>query len=411
MGVKLNNQVISLTSPFTRSLDEVLKSDGAFFLTKWSRQLSSDSEVQLQFYFNRERRRDELVPKVIENNYDIDFQHRFLLNPQHEITWGLEQRFTETSLTGSLGLTLNPGNRLHNRTGFFIQDRVVLVPEKLMLTLGSKIEVNSFTGFEIQPGARLAWTPNDRHTVWGAISRSVRTPSRGEDSTRINVSASAGPVLISQFGSQDFESEVLTAFEFGYRIKPRGNLSFDIATFYNLYDNLLTRETGTPTGETIPAPAHTLIPVTAANMGKGETYGVEISSNWNILSWWRMSGSFTWFEMNLSRIAPSNDNGFESLAGNDPEFQWQLHSHLDLPHHFEFDTYFYYVDSLDSFNVDEYTRLDLRLGWNPIKNLELSIIGQNLLDPEHPEFITETLSTGTTTLPERSIFGKVLWKF
>jgi iron complex outermembrane receptor protein len=124
-----------------------------------------------------------------------------------------------------------------------------------------------------------------------------------------------------------------------------------------------------------------------------------------------MTGSFTWFQMDLSRDAGSNDNGFESGAGNDPEFQWQLHSHWDLPHHFEFDSFFYYVDSVDSLNVQEYTRLDLRLGWNPIKNLELSIIGQNLLDPDHPEFATETLATGTATNPERSIFGKALWKF
>lgn len=151
-GGKIKKQVVSLTAPFTRNLNDSVKKDGAFFLTRWNRKVSSDSDIQLQFYFNREHRRGETAPKILEKTYDIDFQHRFAFNPQHEITWGLEQRFVEDSLRGNLGVSYDPLNRLHHRSGFFIQDKVTLVPEKWMLTLGSKMEVNSYYGFEIQPG-------------------------------------------------------------------------------------------------------------------------------------------------------------------------------------------------------------------------------------------------------------------
>jgi iron complex outermembrane receptor protein len=347
----------------------------------------------------------------LENTYDIDFQHQFRLNKRNEIIWGLEQRLVEDSLIGSLGTSFNQLNRLHHRSGAFIQDKITLIPDHLHVTLGSKFEVNSFTGFEIQPSARASWVLNNRHAFWAAISRAVRTPSRAEDSVRNNISASPGPVLVSQFGTLDLESEELTAFEIGHRFQPKENFSLDIAAFFNNYDNLVSQETGTAFLETSPVPSHTTVPITAANLGSGDTYGVEISAKWIPFDWWRLDGSVSWFEMDLSRDSGSNDTTINNLAGNDPEFQGQLHSYWNLLHNIEFDAALFFVDALEGLNVPSYTRFDLRLGWKPVESLELSIVGQNLLDPEHPEFATETLSTGTVSQPQRSVYGKATWKF
>jgi iron complex outermembrane receptor protein len=58
--------------------------------------------------------------------------------------------------------------------------------------------------------------------------------------------------------------------------------------------------------------------------------------------------------------------------------------------------------------VPSYVSLDLRLGWHPTPNWEFAIVGQNLLDKRHPEF----LAAGAvgTEIP-RSVYGKVTWKF
>ena len=123
---------------------------------------------------------------------------------------------------------------------------------RLHLTLGSKLEHNDITGFEWEPSGRLAWTPTEKQTVWAAVSRAVRTPSDLEQDILENRSASTAaaesppPVLVSVFGNPNLESEVLTAYELGYRVKPIERLSFDVAAFYNVYDQLISTVQGDP---------------------------------------------------------------------------------------------------------------------------------------------------------------------
>ncbi len=408
---RIRNQVTSLTAPFASSFNTTAEVDGAHFLAKWKRQLSANSDFALQIYYNRERRKSLFIPQLLEDTYDIDFQHRYKLNDSNNIIWGLGQRFVYDSLKSNFGFSFSPESRLNHRSSFFVQDEITLLPNLVRLTLGSKFEANSYTGFEFQPSARILWTPNESNTIWAAVSRAVRTPSRAEDSARINVTASAGPVLVTQFGANDFDSEDLLAVELGYRVQPKKNLYFDLATFAHFYENILTQEKRTPFAEATPAPAHTVVPIVLDNLGSGEIFGIELFANWNPLKWWTLKGGLTWMVNDFHLNAASTDGSLITSEDNDPSIQWQLHSHMDLPHKFELDTALYYVDDLENLNVPEYTRLDVRVGWHATDELELSLVGQNLTDPKHPEFGNSILSTGTTTQVERSVFGKITWKF
>jgi iron complex outermembrane recepter protein len=93
--------------------------------------------------------------------------------------------------------------------------------------------------------------------------------------------------------------------------------------------------------------------------------------------------------------------------GNDPENQFLIQSILDLPAHFQFDVVGRYVDTLENPHVPSYVSFDARLAWRWGDNLEISIVGQNLWDDQHPEF-----GAGATReeIP-RSVFGKVAWSF
>ncbi len=408
---RVRNQVKSLTAPFAASFNTTAEVDGAHFLTKWKRQLSANSDLALQVYYNRERRRSRFIPQLLEDTFDIDFQHHFKLNDRNKIFWGLGQRFVYDSLEGNLGFSFSPKYRLNHRSSLFVQDEITIVPDQVRLTLGSKFEENSYTGFEIQPSARILWTPNENHSIWAAVSRAVRTPSRTEDTGRINVTASAGPVLLTKFGSNDYGSEELLALELGYRGQLRKDFYFDIATFAHVYENLLTQERQSPFVETTPAPAHTVVPFVVDNLGSGEIFGVELFANWKPINWWTLKGGLTFLAVDFHLNAASTDTALIQSEDNDPNVQWQLHSHMDLPHQLELDTALYYVDELENLNVPDYTRLDIRLGWHPTDEVELSLVGQNLTDPEHPEFGNSILSTGTATQVERSVYGKVTWKF
>ncbi|MBI5468977.1 MAG: TonB-dependent receptor [Deltaproteobacteria bacterium] len=407
----------TLTSPFQSTSSDDTYIAGGNLLARWRRAFSSTSDMALQFYYDR----TEFKFEDIEENrdtFDLDFQHRFALGGLHEILLGLGYRLTRDDIKSSFYLSLDPESRQDNLLSAFVQDEIELLKEKLVLTVGSKFEHNNYTGVEIQPSARLLWTPDPDHSVWTAVSRAVRTPSRAEDDIRINsrvvppgVFDPALPAILAVLGDRNYESEELIAFELGYRLRPLERLSLDLATFYNLYDNMRTLELGSASLETTPSPAHIVVPFTAANMMDGETYGVEVSADWQALDWWSVHLAYTYMEINLRLEGGSTDTtSEENVEGQSPHSQISLRSFMDLGKGLELDIWARYVDDLPDLNIESYTTLDARLSWKPRKDLEISVIGQNLLDKSHREFAPELINILATEV-ERSVYGKLTWRF
>jgi iron complex outermembrane receptor protein len=83
---------------------------------------------------------------------------------------------------------------------------------------------------------------------------------------------------------------------------------------------------------------------------------------------------------------------------------------MDIPGNIEFDWWLRYMDKLPNNDVDSYITLDVRLGWKPIENLEFAIVGQNLLDDQHPEFTSEFIKSLPAEI-ERGVYGKITWRF
>jgi len=414
-ATKTSNAVISLAPITTSDVTGEAQIRGGNFIARWKHRFSETSDMALQFFYNHDHRDSLLLRELLVDTYDLDFQHHFQLGDRHEILWGLGHRFIQDSFENSIGISYFPDSNLNYISNAFIQDKIALIENELYFTIGSKFSINNFTGFEFQPNARLAWTPNDKHTVWAAVSRAVRTPNRSEDAGRFNASAVTLPgptpaVAVIQ-GQLDFESEDLLAVELGYRVRPHERLFFDVAAFANFYDDLQSFEFETPVFNPIPAPGHFELPIVTRNRLSGETYGVELAATWDVADWWRLNSSFAWFEMDLKMDPASTDISVMDLEDVDPEFQWSLRSHMDLPSNWEFDQMLYYVDALKSQQVQSYFRLDLRLGWRPTKNVEVSIVGKNLLDNQRQEWGNDRLQTNDRNLVERSVFGKLVLKF
>ncbi len=374
---KTSDAVTSLAPPTASDISRAAHIRGANFIARWQHRFSESSDMALQFFFNRDHRESRVMKELLIDTYDLDFQHRFRLGDRHEMLWGLGHRFIHDSFENSIGISYFPDRSLNYISNLFVQDKIALIHDQLYLTLGSKFSVNNFTGFEFQPNARLAWTPNDRHTVWAAVSRAVRTPSRSGDSGRFNAAVVTLPgptpaVLVIQ-GQLNFESEDLLATELGYRVRPHDKLYFDVAAFANFYRDVHSFEVEAPFVN--PSPGFVEVPVVSRNRLDGETFGVELAATWDAADWWRLNGSFTWFQMDLRKDPISTDQNVVGFEGNDPEFQWNLRSHINLPANWEFDQMLYYVDALKSQEMKSYFRLDLRLGWRPTKNFEFSLVG------------------------------------
>ncbi len=410
-GQRVTVPDLSTTSLYSR-IDENIDLSGGNFLFRWNRTLNEESDFSLQFYYDRTER-SEFVIEEIRDTFDIDLHHRFHLPLNNEVLWGVKFRFTTDDIRGSDTLSISESSREDPFFSAFLQDEIILIPDKLYFTLGSKIEHNNYTGIEVQPSSRILYTPNAKNTVWGSISRAVRTPSRLEHTVRLAKVSIAPSTLFPGspatlgviIGDNNFDSEVLTAFEIGYRTQPTNHLSLDAAAFYNLYYDLQTFENGTPASPDFS------VPVSIRNKMNGSSYGIELAARWQALEWWNIKGSYSYMDLQLHTEGYSNDTITEDLFENDiPNHQFSVRSMMDLPGDLELDSWLRYVDSIPSVNVDSYITLDARLGWSPTEKIEISIVGRNLLEKRHREYGPSSIINTQVTGIERSVYASVTWR-
>lgn len=407
MQTRENVTTPRFTPPFSETVPMDSESYGGNLLGRWTRTFSDQSRFSLQAYFDSFRHGSGATDET-RDTADIQFEHRLPIGTWNDLVWGLGYRFTTDEFTQSELTQWTPASRDLQFYSAFIQDEITVIRDRLRVILGSKFEHNDYTGWEIQPGVRLLWTPTTRQTVWASASHAAGTPSRLYRDARVNLEAyqpPGSPVLGDAWiGNPDFESETVDAFEIGYRIEPAPNLSVDLTAFYNLYNDL----SGVEVGPLEPEGDHVLVPLNFANNESGETYGFEASVQWMPCDPLRLTANYSLLQMDL---------GPTGLVGlGSPQQQVSLRSYLTLPWNLEFNSSVAFVDEVDSLThtgstraIPAYVRVDAGLVWHPRESLEIGLWGQNLLDRQHPEFSSQ-ISDGITEIP-RSIVGKITWRF
>jgi iron complex outermembrane receptor protein len=386
---------------------------GANVLGRWSRRIAEDSSLSLQTYYDWTRFSDpvpaaflgatEVAPagRLRDHLYtfDVDFQHRFRAGGAHGFTWGLGFRHTRDRIDNAPALTFLPARLEQQLFSLFFQDEIRL-RDSLLLTVGSKLEHNDYTGFEYEPSARLQWHPSDAQTLWSAVSRAIRAPSR-IDRDLFQPAPEYFPIL---YGNPAFKSEKLVAWELGYRAGFAQRASLSIAAFYNEYDDL--RSTAfTPVS---------IVPFYFVNDLVGHTRGVELTGGVQLTANWHVRAGYNLLQSRL-RVRPGGvdiSNARNETA--DPEQQVSIRSSLTLPWGLEFDAGLRWVDILHNNNGPEpgtvpyYLDLEARLAWHPSPRLELSLVGQNLLHDRHPEY---GFPNAARVEAQRSVYGKLAWRY
>jgi len=408
---------VSLEPPYEQISDAEGYDNGGNLLGRWRRTFSETSDLAIQLYYDWVGRDEGMISAEIRT-FDVDIQHRFGVNTRQEIIWGFGYRLIDDEYDGTFDMSVHPEERSVHLFNAFAQDELTLIEDRLRLTLGSKFEHNDYTGFEIQPNARMLWRPDERHTAWTAISRAIRTPSRAENDGRYvgevipqDLLSSGVPIALTVLhGSPDFEAEDLLAFELGYRLYPTDRIFLDAASFYNRYDHLRTGRLDTLFVETRPAPEHLVIGLLPDNGMYGESYGAELVADWRALEGWRLRVAYTYLKIQMYLRKGSADIGSVNEAQEkSPRGQFFLYSSMDLPRNLALDLGVRYVDDLPN-RTENYLRLDARLGWTPHEHVELAIVGQNLLERHHPEYKPELLYTLPTEV-ERGVYGTITWRF
>jgi len=356
--------------------------NGQNVLGRFTHHFSDQSNLTIRTYFDRTWRTtpNSASPFFYElNTYDFDVQHRFSLGSKQSILWGGAYRL-QKDRTARVFVPLDRDMPLYSG---FVQDEIMFVPDRIKLTIGSKFLNNVFSGFETQPSARMAWTPNSHNTVWAAVSRAVRIPTRFDSDITVT--------------AKKFGSEKVNAYELGYRVRPVDQLSLSFATFYNQYRDLRSLDSASS-----PSP-----PIILANSQRAESWGFEISGNFQATNWWRLRGGFTYFDKNISPASRKVLPISSSFEGVDPRNICMLQSVMNLPYNIQLDLLGRYTSVLPPVStgiagVPSYFTFDVRLAWQ-VKSFEIAFVGQNLWENQHTE-------VGLSKIP-RSVYGKISCRF
>jgi iron complex outermembrane receptor protein len=356
---------------------------GVNLLARWNERLREGADFQLQAYYDRSERADAAGFQGDVDTFDIEFKHGIPLGA-HRILWGGGYRRASDDVPDSLpipngvlpGFVISfvPPSRKLAWESIFVQDEIRLA-RGLELTVGIKFERNDYTGWENLPSLRLAWKPADSHLLWSAVSRAVRAPARLDRDFFFTLELAPGVALPFIGGGPTFESEIANVYEIGYRAQPARSLSVSLTAFRHDWNRLRSGET--------PLPGQ---PAMVQNMIEGITEGVEGWATWQATRSWRLFGGFTTLNKNLELKPGSTDPTGPSALGNDPEGQWMLRSLFNLTDRHEFDVFVRRIGVLPDPAVPAYTAVDARLGWRASREIDVSLILQNIFEDRHAEF-------------------------
>ena len=402
----------SITSPLQAHQFETNLS-GGFFQSIWNHTYSERSDTSLRVSFDRYDRRGIFGER--RSSFDADFQHHVTWGSRQDVVWGVGYYHSYSETDTTFVVSQNPANLTTQLFSGFIQDEIALIPNRLYITGGTKLEHNDYTGFDALPSVRLTWTPNERQMFWEAVSRATRIPASTDIGIRINLVAVSGPggvpALISIVGNPRFQNEGLLAYEAGYRRAISSHLSMDLTAFYNVYDHQRTMEPGAPFFEASPSPPHVVLPLELQNLMHGETHGIEIAANWKIDQRWTLSPGYAWEQIHMHTDATSRDvQSALDAEGSSPRHSAQLRSHLEIYRGLSWDTSAFFSSEIADQDIAGHTRIDTGLTWRWKENLTLTIAGQNLVKDRQLEFVDPSTSVNSSFV-KRSAYVKLTWQF
>jgi iron complex outermembrane receptor protein len=380
---------------------------GGNLLGRWRRDLPDKADLYLQGFWAHDYR---VGPNFGEtrDTFDIDFLHRTPATAWQQFTYGVGARWSPSTTQQTIPTdNFNPAAETESIYSGFLQEELRFIPDKLGLTLGSKLEHNSYTGFEYEPSGRLLFTPRADQSLWASISRAVRIPDRVDEN--IDVDIYVAPFWGEIIGNTHLRAERLVAYEGGYRGLMGKRVYFTVSGFHNAYDDLIAQSAPFLATATTPPfpPGSILIGFQYQNGIKGTTDGFELAPEWQATSWWRFKTAYSYLHVNLVD-APGFDYPLTltTLHGSSPNSQVVARSLIDLPAHLEFDQTFRYIGALPAQDVPAYETADVRFGRHLAPGLDLSVVGQNLLQPHHAEF---GISPGPNVEIKRGVYAKLVW--
>jgi iron complex outermembrane receptor protein len=377
-------------------------------LARWTHRGGDGSSLQVQSSIGLLRRTD--LVSLNETAFDTDLQYRVKPGGRHDLVAGGGYRYVQSKAGASYPVSFEPSSVGSTVVNVFAQDEIEL-SRRLHLSLGSKVEHETYAGWGLSPTVRLMWAPGQRHHLWAAASRALRTPALSDLFLRfraIVIPGEGAPMVIGAVGNPDFKAEALHDVEGGYRLDLGGRASLDVTAFRGRYTRLPTSEPLAPVFAATPGPPHVFIATQYQNFMTVDTAGIEVAAQLTPLPNWRLEASYSGFSLTPRPDPTSLDLEAALFDGNAPAHQWQVHSSLRVGSRTDVNVQLFRSGPLRTLGVPAYTRADARVEVR--LSPRVSAIGgiRNLFDAKHAEFLGVTVAS--TQIP-RSADIQLVWRF
>lgn len=411
-----------LKPPYNQAINnEPYNHQNGHFLTKWDHYLNANNHWAIRAFYERANVKDYQL-QMKSDIFDMDFTHYFSFGERNNVTWGGGYRRTNSDVVNSTMITLKPSVFSSNIYNGFVQDEMALDNDKRWLfTFGSKFSYYSQTRFEVEPTGSLSWHINDKNTLWSSISHTIRVPGRGQTSNASylvynslrNVGGAELPVMTQITGKSGIDAENATMYQMGWRSELNWGLTADTTLFYSQYDSIIgITSMGLPTiNNSLGIPA-IISSFRSENNLNAQSYGAELSVNWQTTEWWRNYLSYTFINIDAQ---PSSVNAYDANKDekSTPQHQVSLRTNFNVTRDIDFDVWWRYTDSTvtNKRPINDYFNTDMRVAWRPVKSLELSLVGQNLIQTQHIEYQGDILAQPQATYVSRGVYAKFNWQF
>ena len=393
--------------------------------------------------------------------FDLDYQGRRAFD-QHDLLWGLSHRSVRDDIGTNEPYAAIAGDAKTSRqTGVFIHDDWTLLPERLKLGIGGRLDRATGNGTKLSANATLLWTPTRTDSGWIKLARAPRMSSRGERDISILTGVTLLPVpspmpgapgmnipVISYIANNsDLGPEKAKGFELGYRKQFAPNFGADLSIYRQRYTDLrgatLVRMYGCHPmfagfgiafdpaacgyfGLPAGLPVMFNVNRTANNLA-GTSRGAELAVDWLVSPGWRVQLSHAWSKLDMdSETDPLAHAAAVTAERSSPRHYGSLRSQWNIASDRQFDVWLRGssgIDRVKLINLDPasagapayhrvsgYVTLDLRYAHRVNKDLELALVGRNLIARHRLEYISDFIPTAATEVaPSWAVTAR--WKF
>jgi iron complex outermembrane receptor protein len=389
----------------TTALDDEVS--GGDVNLRWQRDFKNGQGLYVQAYFDRTLRTNPASLGETRNTFDIDFLHHFRIGARDQFTYGGGLRFSPYQFSSpNPNETLLPAVSMDYIHTGFVQDELKL-SENVTVTAGAKLQHNNFSGFDIQPSARLLWSLGEHQSLWLGITRAVTTPSDLEENFFLQ--GGANHTFVQLLGNKQFKSEDVLGYEVGYRLLRGDRFYVDLSSFWSDYSNLQSFGAAAVSA----SGGNTYISIQYQNQISGHTSGFEFAPQFSITPWWRFNTSYSYVSSNFGANGATSDisstGSVPTYERSTPRHIVSVQSKLDLPGRVHFDQMYRFVSDLPAQKVEAYQTMDVALGVPIGRHASIEVVGQNLFQPHHDEW-----GTGDPTQPlvgvSRAAYVQVTFK-